>query len=127
MASKARLISRRGGGCLDMSSFVRFIPKRIVTATPIWLDKRMVAPQAPDPLSVVRHETSADDGPEAVEVRVGGAMPTGYEFVSPFGAVLLVLNRRFGATTEIALSPQAALKLAAALTAIANQTINIEH
>jgi len=87
----------------------------------------MAAPQAPDPLSVVGHETTADEGPAAVEVRVGGAMPTDYEFVSPFGAVLLVVNRQFGVTTEIALSPQAALKLAAALTGIANQAIDLDQ
>ena len=54
-------------------------------------------------------------------------MPTDYEFVSPFGAVLLVVNRQFGVTTEIALSPQAALKLAAALTGIANQAIDLDQ
>jgi len=61
-----------------------------------------------------------------VEVRVGGAT-TDYEFVSPFGAVLLVINRQFGVTTEIALSPQAALKLATALTGIAHKTIDVDQ
>lgn len=92
------------------------------------IDKLMAEPRHPsDPLSVAGHETTADQGPEAVEVRVGGAMPTDYEFVSPFGAVLLVVNRKAGDTTEIALSPQAALKLAQALTDIAQQTIDIDH
>ena len=87
----------------------------------------MTAPQAPDPLSVVGYETLADEGPETVvEVRVGGAT-TDYEFVSPFGAVLLVVNRRIGMTEEIALSPESALKLATALTRIANQAIELDR
>jgi hypothetical protein len=82
---------------------------------------------ATDPLSVLGYETTADEGPQTVDVRVGGSMPTDYEFVSPFGAVLLAVERKVGASTEIALSPQAALKLAKALSVIANQAINIDQ